>query len=538
MAPIRIGVTARALLLAGSLLCARCGSEPAPAAPESAPAGGPPIHVQEKHSSALVAWRQAEVSERIVVHLDADADVDWLPDETVARIAATLPAEMGSFEEDPHEIDSDPLARFGTGNFLYAASRLGILRELVWVVPSATLDTPSGARRLVQDVLMGRTQMATEDDLRSFRPDGPRWRGTLLGIPITICRLADLPAFTEPVLLDVDLDFFTSPSALLPTAVPTPWIAPREVVAALAARGVRPEIVTISLSSLSGGVPPEARWLAAELYRALRGEAERADDYAARRAEGAKAEAAGEAERATDIYRALTGTREDDATLWYVLARALDASGRDADAAAARARADRLDPLLARAGLLEAERFFASGAWQSALDRYERLGAADDGEEGRYARSRRALCLLRLGREPEALVALKEVVAESPRSSEARSALGALLRDRGELAAALAHLSEARRLAPDVAAHAMELGMAHLVAGRPDAGIRELEEAVARRPCYVQARAKLATAFMRLKRPEEAAPHLRVALALQPANPRFRIMAEQLRKRGVFFPSP
>ena len=40
----------------------------------------PAVHLIENHSSALLLWRRAGVRNRILVHLDGHADLDWLPD--------------------------------------------------------------------------------------------------------------------------------------------------------------------------------------------------------------------------------------------------------------------------------------------------------------------------------------------------------------------------------------------------------------------------------------------------------------------------
>lgn len=516
-------------------LAAGCAADRRDARPTDTTTGsnGHEIHVHEKHSSALVAWRQDGVSDRIVVHLDAHADFDWLPDETVARMAATLPAELGSLESDPFRPDPNPLTRFGTGNFLYAAARLGILRELVWVVPDGTFDEAGARRRLVDDVLVGRMQMVSEEEARSFRAEGNRLRGTLLGVPVTICTLADLPEIAEPVLLDIDLDFFTVRSALSPSVDASPWILPREVFAALDARGIRAEVATVSLSTMSGSVPPEARWLGDEIRSRLRGDRGPAEDTAACRLDGVKAEQAGEPERGIEIYRDLVRTRDDDGTVWYVLARALDAAGNPHEAAAARARAERIDPLLGRAELFEAERFWVNGSWQSALDRYDRL--LDDEAEGTietHLGRRRSACLWRLGHPQEAIETLRSVVAATPDSADARADLGLLLRDQGDFEGAIEQLGAARRLSPDVASHAFALGTAYVASGRTEEGARELEAAILRRPCYVQARVLLVGVLLRAGRAAEASRHLVAALALQPTNPRLRILARQLRKQG------
>ncbi len=492
------------------------------------------VHLHEKHSSALIAWRQDGVRGRVLVHLDARVDLDWLPDETVARIAASHPADLTDLEMEPYSLEEAVLERFGTENFIYPAARLGIVKEMVWVVPDGTLVDPSSMRRLVADVLVGRMQMVTEEEAASFHNEGRRIRGTLLGLPITICVLADLPELPETVLLDIDVNYFTVPSALSTRVDANPWIEPRAVIEGLNRRGTRTDLITLSLSTIGGFVPPESRWLARELQERLR-EPERPEgEWEELRLAAHKAEVERDLGEAVDLYRQLVLLRDDDATLWYALGRALEAARHPSEASRARAQAERLDPLLTRADLFEGDRQWLNGMCAAAVpcyDRYLERFPRDDFTP--YARRRRAGCLVQLHRTDEALAEFRRVVEIAPRHADSRVDLGLLLRDQGDFGGAVEHLRAARRILPEVASYAMALGSTYLLQGRTKEGIAELEDAVARRPCYVQARARLATALYQEGRFDEAARHLQIALALQPANPRFRILAAQLRRHGA-----
>jgi len=492
------------------------------------------VHLHEKNSSALIAWRQKGVRERILVHLDAHPDIDWLPDETIARIAATHAAELADLELDPYSLDEAALDRFSSTNFVYAAARLGIVRKMVWVVPDRTLRDVSSRRRLVLDVVLGRTQMVGEGEAVSFRDDGKRIEGTLLGLPVTICELDDLPDLDEPVLLDIDLAYFTVPSPLSTHVVAIPWTRPRSVIERLARHGVRTDLITLSLSTMGGFVPPESRWLARDLKESLGAPSRAEPPGEALRSAAQSAEAAGDAGGATDLYRRILLDREDDPTVWYALGRVLARSGHEADGARARAEAERLDPLLVRADLFEGDRDWHDGTFQAALAHYERyLERFPRDGLSPYAARKRAGCLARLNRTEEAMEALRGVLQVVPRHADTRADLGLLLRDCGDLEGAAEQLRAARRILPGAASYAMALGSTYLMEGRIEEGVAELEEAVTRRPYYAQARTNLATALSSLGRFDEAARHLQVALALEPEDPRLRSMAESLRRRGI-----
>ena len=91
----------------------------------------PEVHVYENHSSALIAWRRAGVRGRILVHLDGHIDYDWLPDETVARIAAASPDELPDLEHHPYAMDGEAYSRFGIWRqILGAIAAMALLQSM------------------------------------------------------------------------------------------------------------------------------------------------------------------------------------------------------------------------------------------------------------------------------------------------------------------------------------------------------------------------------------------------------------------------
>ena len=132
-------------LFAATAVSCTGGDLGAPASGRAVAIGTEPVarvHLYENHSSALIAWRTAEVRNRVVVHFDGHLDFDWIPDETVARIAAATPEELSDLQSHPYALDNDAYTKFGDSNFMYAAARLGIVRKLIWVVPDATFSRP------------------------------------------------------------------------------------------------------------------------------------------------------------------------------------------------------------------------------------------------------------------------------------------------------------------------------------------------------------------------------------------------------------
>ena len=90
----------------------------------------------------------------------------------------------------------------------------------------------------------------------------------MLGKPLTVCSIRNLPAFNEPVLLDVDVDYLVIPNIGyrgVNMYSRLPWLWPRELVSCLAEKRVRTDLVTIAYSVEGGYTPLQWKYLGDEL---------------------------------------------------------------------------------------------------------------------------------------------------------------------------------------------------------------------------------------------------------------------------------
>ena len=535
-------MTARPAALLALVVAASCGgpggARPAPApVPSGARVGVDPvpaISLLENHSGSLIVWRRAQARDRILVHLDGHADLDWLPDATIARLAAAEPDELAGLELHPYALDDTTLKRFGIWDFVYPAYRLGVVREYVWVVPDGTLAGPAAADDLIRRLILGKMQMIPLDEASRLHADGRTIRGTLYGLPVTVCELADLPSFAEPVLLDVDLDFMTTASAATQEVTAKPWIAPDALVGRLRDHGVRADVATLSYSTVGGYLPPACRWVGPALAAELARTAPSPDDRARRRMAADAAYEQGRDAAAVAIWSGLAAGHPEDGTLAYALARAYARAGRDADRAAAWSAAVAADPILEHAVLFEADALWMSQRYAEALELYRSYRRDHPtGPYVAYGLRREAGCLMRTGHDDDAVALFRRVARLAPRHGDTRLDLGVLLRERGDLDGAIAELTEARRILPELGAYAMALGASLARRGELDEAIRQVEDAVALRPTWTQARLNLGALLLEARRPAEAAVQLDAAAAIDPDDPKLARLRTALRRASL-----
>ena len=134
-------------------------------------------------------------------------------------------------------------------SYIYPAIMEGMVSELYWVPPDSLLSGES-VLDTVKDHLIETLGKLSIDDLRSFGLEKGVIKGRVYGIPLTICKLSDLPRFEEAVVLDIDVDYFDPPDLEKKIEVPAIW--PGEFVETLKKKAMRTDVVSLCYSVRGG----------------------------------------------------------------------------------------------------------------------------------------------------------------------------------------------------------------------------------------------------------------------------------------------
>ncbi len=160
----------------------------------------------EEHCEAYFAWKQAGIQGAWCWHVDAHLDIgrDGL---TPARLAQLKECQTLD-EAHLRGLCGNAYVPWGglhCGNYLYPAIREGIVDRLTWVIPP---DIVSGnLLDWARGHLDGWFDLTLEEFDHLHQQHGVV-QGTILGIPFQLGTADMLPLPDQPVLLDIDIDYF------------------------------------------------------------------------------------------------------------------------------------------------------------------------------------------------------------------------------------------------------------------------------------------------------------------------------------------
>jgi tetratricopeptide (TPR) repeat protein len=202
------------------------------------------VVLMENHDEAYFVWRDAGTKDRILVHVDAHHDMWWIAENSSITIA----------------------------NFICPALREKMVREVFWVVPDQTWDLPRSRKSLFLHLM--EITKSYPDSTKAIEVGKKSVSAVVLGKPLTICSVDELPEIHEDVLLDIDVDYLMIPFVSHGQSDKhgaLPWCWPEELLVRLGQRGIRSDLATVSYSVEGGYTPLKWKYLGDELGARLRG---------------------------------------------------------------------------------------------------------------------------------------------------------------------------------------------------------------------------------------------------------------------------
>jgi len=199
----------------------------------------------EEHLQAYFAWRAEGIQNAWCWHVDAHLDIGktGLGPDRLSALSACADFEAAE-SADLLGNSYLPWGGLHCGNYLYPAISEGIVGRLTWVIPP---DLPEGPLLTWAQGHINDWFDLSLSEFASLKLDGNRVVGTLLGIPFEMGTLESLDLPQEPVLLDIDIDYFLKEDGSV-------WQDSRRFAEAIAPI---PRLFTTVAYSVKGGFTPD-----------------------------------------------------------------------------------------------------------------------------------------------------------------------------------------------------------------------------------------------------------------------------------------
>jgi len=222
------------------------------------------VYLLYNHSEAYVVWKKKNITDKILIHIDAHSDIKKIPNDRLTKVYAI--EKTGKFENllcHPHEMQNIYEKPITIGNFCYAALEGKIIKKYIWVVPDAELTSESIEtystffRRQIEDI-----------NFEDFKLDGNILKGEFKNIPIIICRLQDIPEVNESVILDIDVDFFLHQYGFSNKGMyDIPTTTAMSFISQLNEKNLNIDLITISHSMEGGYTPIQYKYIGEDIFK-------------------------------------------------------------------------------------------------------------------------------------------------------------------------------------------------------------------------------------------------------------------------------
>ncbi|MBS3756884.1 MAG: hypothetical protein KGY56_14385 [Desulfobacterales bacterium] len=207
----------------------------------------------ETHSEALLGWAQKDISQAVLINIDAHDDLRWVEPAKIEKLQQIK--QHGDWQAFSAADANGPDGLYNIGSFIYAAHKLEIVSKVYWVIPFPYFQAPEARKKLDQFL---DDYGFLQKDIDTFAMRQGCYHGTYFDIPLVICGIDSLPRIEEPVVLSIDADFFPPFSGFYGRDILT---ATSVFFSRLAEREYRVQDAIISCSVDGGYLSIARRWI-------------------------------------------------------------------------------------------------------------------------------------------------------------------------------------------------------------------------------------------------------------------------------------
>lgn len=155
----------------------------------------------ENKRKSLTHWAELDINSSVLLYVSAENAFSRNPDGNVGQLRALI-KEKGS---DLYQETEGML--YKSSNYLYTAVKLGMVKEIYWVLPYHYFaDIPLAGKRIKE--YLKNLKAFIDEDIDAMNMDLGCLTGRLSGTDTHICSPRTLQLISEPVIIHIDISFF------------------------------------------------------------------------------------------------------------------------------------------------------------------------------------------------------------------------------------------------------------------------------------------------------------------------------------------
>ena len=188
-----------ALMALPLLFTGACSERPHSSAPPRL-VGAEPISATSVtgYRDVLSAWMTEGYRNRTVIHIGPKDGLAFVPDKKLSAIKSFLTDGSSG---------ADTGGRITGDNYLFVASRLGLVNRIFWITPYNHFSYINAEERVLSFV-RNQASIFRQQDIDSLRFRNGCVSGNLAGVETSLCSPSTIPQLAEPALVLLDTGFF------------------------------------------------------------------------------------------------------------------------------------------------------------------------------------------------------------------------------------------------------------------------------------------------------------------------------------------
>jgi tetratricopeptide (TPR) repeat protein len=160
------------------------------------------IELLEGSDEAFIVLSEQRIRDAVLVHVDTVASLAHAPQDDLKRLKKLLKGK------ERMQLSYARGKLFNSTNYLYAATSLGLIREIYWIIPNRFFHDIPLAGDTIKRFLKEKRPWFRKDEIDAMKMEAGCLSGRLSGVKVSLCSIRTLPGIEQPVVLGIHSGYF------------------------------------------------------------------------------------------------------------------------------------------------------------------------------------------------------------------------------------------------------------------------------------------------------------------------------------------